>query len=53
MLNFSDIPQGSEWALYALSSPITYVPEPATVSLVVAGLLSLGAVRLFRCRAGS
>ena len=32
------------WPLYALSSPITVVPEPATLSLLGAGLLAIGAV---------
>jgi hypothetical protein len=30
------------WPLYALSSPITVVPEPATLSLLGTGLLALG-----------
>jgi hypothetical protein len=35
---------GTPWPLYALSSPITVVPEPASFGLLVAGLLSISAI---------
>lgn len=36
------------YALYALSDPITAVPEPATYTLLVAALMTMGGLRLMR-----
>ena len=41
----SNIPQGNQWAVYALSSPITFVPEPSTLTLAALGFAALVAWR--------
>ena len=44
----SHTPQTYDWALYALSSPITFVPEPATLTLLASALLALGGIRMHK-----
>ncbi len=44
---------GVGWPLYALSSPITVVPEPATLSLLGSGLIALSVFVAARRRVGT
>jgi hypothetical protein len=44
-------PSSTPWPIYALSSPITVVPEPGTISLLVTGLAGLGGIFFARSRA--
>jgi hypothetical protein len=50
-INESSLRSGQSYPIYALSSPITVVPEPATLTLLASALLGLGAW-LWRLRAG-
>jgi hypothetical protein len=45
--------QSSAFQMYGLSSPITVVPEPNTLCLLLAGLLGLGGAHLARRRGGA
>ena len=46
--SFAGDPTGNTLSMYALSSPITAVPEPATLTLLGSALLGLGVVYLRR-----
>lgn len=49
-IDYSTVWQGNDWALYALSDPITFVPEPATLTLLGSALLLIGGAGLLRWR---